>query len=84
MFADEIANTEEQARESRNSTNQQTAQNMLTRLKATQERLARQEQECQVERGAAENQLRIEQGKMSDLEAQLEKIDRILLASVQK
>jgi hypothetical protein len=84
MFADQIADAEEQARDSRNSANQQTSQNMLTRLKATQERFARQEQECQIERGAAENQLKIEQAKMSDLEAQLEKLDRILAGYAQK
>jgi chromosome segregation ATPase len=83
MFGAEIANAEEQARDSRNTAGQQT-QTVLARLKSTQQMFAQQEQECQVERGAAENQLRVEQAKMSDLETQLEKLDRILAGYAQK
>lgn len=84
MFTDQIANAEEQARDSRNSANQQMSQNMLAGLKKSQAMFAQQEQECQVERSSAESQLRIEQAKMSDLEAQLEKLDRILAGYAQK
>jgi hypothetical protein len=84
LFTDQVANAEEQARDSRNSANQQTFQNMLAGLKKSQAMFAQQEQDCQIERSSAENQLRIEQAKMSDLEAQLEKLDRILAGYAQK
>ena len=84
IAADQIASVEERARDSRNPSNQQASQNTLADLNKTQEMFAQQEQECQIERGSAENQLKLEQAKMSDLEAQLEKLDRILAGYAQK
>jgi predicted nucleic acid-binding Zn-ribbon protein len=83
-LAQQIASAEEQARDASNPGKQQMFQNQLTQLKAAQDTFAREAQECQVERGAAETQLRIEQAKMSDLEGQLDRLDRILAGYTQK
>jgi hypothetical protein len=83
-LANELASTEEQARDSRIPANQQASQNVLQRVKGALEMATRLEQECLAERSSAENQLRIEQAKMSDLETQLEKLDRMLAGYAQK
>jgi len=51
-------------------------------LKASDEIWASEEQECQIEQTEAETQFRAEQAKMSDLQAQLDKLDRLLAGSV--
>jgi hypothetical protein len=51
---------------------------MLTNLMAAAGTLAAEEQQCQAEKADAETQLRTEQAKMTDLQDQLDKLDRIL------
>ena len=54
---------------------------MLLNLKASEEMWASQEQQCPIEVTEAESQLQTEQAKMSDLQAPLDKLGRLLAGS---
>jgi chromosome segregation ATPase len=56
----------------------QNIEGAITETKSAMETLTTEEQECQVERGEAENQVRLEQARLSDLQTQLDKLDRVL------
>jgi len=51
---------------------------LISGLQSSIQELAEQAQRCQVDQTDAENQLRTEQSKMSELESQLEKLDQSL------
>ena len=78
-----VANQIEQAetlhRNSKDQAEQKSAEEALPQLKASVQELVSEEQQCQVEQAEAENQFRSEQGKLNDLQDQLDKLDRILV-----
>jgi chromosome segregation ATPase len=80
-LAAQIEQAETRKRNAQNPSDQKAAEEMLSNLKASAEMWASQEQECQVEQSEAESQFRAEQAKMTDLQAQLEKLDRLLAGS---
>jgi chromosome segregation ATPase len=71
--------TEDLAKNTENSTNQTKAvENRLSELKATLESLGSEEQQDQSREIEAEQQLRAEETKLSDLRDQLERLDKTL------
>lgn len=61
-----------------NGAEQKNTEQAIANLQAMMETWASQAQECQGEQAEAEAQLRVEQGKMSELEGQLDQMDRVL------
>ncbi|HVO98052.1 MAG TPA: hypothetical protein VMT15_08290 [Bryobacteraceae bacterium] len=61
-----------------NGGDQKNIEQMITQFQATMEIAANQAQQCLGEQADAEAQFRLEQAKMSDLENQLEQMDRVL------
>ena len=80
MVTTQIEQAEGRERSSQNPSDRKAAEEMLHGLKSSVEMLASEEQQCQVEQVDAETQLRTEQAKMSDLQNQLDNLDRILAA----
>ena len=78
----QIEQAEARARNSQKSPDQGAAEEALMNLKSYVETLATEEQQCQVEQSEAEAQFRAEQARMSDLQDQLDKLDRVLAAYV--
>ena len=78
MLVNQIDQTEARRRSSQNSSEQKAAEETLSNFRSSMEALATEEQQCQIERADAENQLRAEQAKMNDLQGQLDKLDRVL------
>jgi hypothetical protein len=81
-LAAQIEQAETRKRNAQNPSDQKAAEEMLSNLKASDEMWASQEQECLIEQTEAETQFRAEQAKMNELQAQLDKLDRLLAASV--
>ena len=81
-LAAQIEQAETRKRNAQNPSDQRAAEEMLSNLKDSDEMWASQEQECQIEQTEAETQFRAEQAKMNDLQAQLDKLDRLLAGSV--
>jgi outer membrane protein OmpA-like peptidoglycan-associated protein len=81
-LAAQIEQAETRTRNAQNPSDQKAAEEILSNLKASDEIWLSQEQECQIEQTEAETQFRAEQAKMNDLQAQLDKLDRLLAASV--
>ena len=81
-LAAQIEQEETRKRNARSPSDQRAAEDMLSNLKASDEMWASQEQECQIEQTEAETEFRAEQAKMNDLQAQLDKLDRLLAGSV--
>ncbi len=65
---------------SQNGPEQRNVEEAISRLQAQMEMWVSQAQQCQGEQADAENQFRLEQAKMSELEGQLEQLDRVLAA----
>ena len=81
-LAAQIEQAETRKRNAQNPSDQKAAEEMLSTLKASDEMWLSQEQEYQIEQTEAETQFRAEQAKMNDLQAQLDKLDRLLAGSV--
>ena len=81
-LAAQIEQAETRTRNVQNPSDQKAAEEILSNLKASDEIWLSQEQECQIEQTEAETQFRAEQAKMNDLQAQLDKLDRLLAGSV--
>jgi chromosome segregation ATPase len=84
VLASQIDQAETRKRTSQNPVEQKAAEEMLSDLKSSVEMLATEEQQRQIERADAENQFRAEQVKMSDLQDQLDKLDRVLAGHASK
>ncbi|HTS50116.1 MAG TPA: hypothetical protein VMH05_19355 [Bryobacteraceae bacterium] len=76
--ATQIERAEARKRNSQNASEQKAAEDLISGLQSSIQELAEQAQRCQVDQTDAENQLRTEQSKMSELESQLEKLDQSL------
>ncbi len=74
----------ETQRRTEHAANREAFEAMLAGLKSAVEAANSESQECRVELVEAESQLRTEQGKMNDLEEQLDKLDRMLAGSGSK
>ena len=83
-LAAQIEQAETRKRNAQNPSDQNAAEEMLSNLQASDEMWASQEQECQIEQTEAETQFRAEQAKMNDLQDQLDKLDRLLMAAMAK
>jgi len=77
-FATQIERTEVAKRNAQNTSDRQAAEEMLANLKSTAEMFASEMGDCQRDQVEAEIQLRAEQAKMSELQDQLEKLDKVL------
>jgi chromosome segregation ATPase len=75
MFTTRVEQAEAAMRNPQNGANRAVQEEMLSNLKSSVEALAAEEQQCQLERAEAENQLRAEQAKMDDLQDRLDKLD---------
>jgi hypothetical protein len=73
-----MTNRIEQIEAGARSAQDPSAQEVLAQLRATVETFATEEQQCQAEKAEAEIHFRTEQAKMTDLQDQLDKLDRIL------
>jgi hypothetical protein len=71
-------------RNAQNTSDQQQAEQMFSRIQSENASLTTLEQECQVEQADAEAQFRTEEGKMNDLQDRLDKLDRVLASYGQK
>jgi hypothetical protein len=79
------AQIEELKRESsQNGADQKGLELRISQFQATLEVSVSQAQQCLGEQADAEAQLRVEQGKMSELESQLEQLDRVLAGEARK
>jgi chromosome segregation ATPase len=76
FLTQEVANLE--ARQQSPQTADQTLAANITRLKANLEGMSMQEQQCQAREIEASAQLRDEQAKMTELQDQLDKLDKVL------
>jgi len=74
----QIERTETAKRSAQNASDRQAAEDTLARLRSSAEMLASDARECQGNQVDAEIQVRTEQAKMSELQDQLDKLDRIL------
>ncbi|HTB10619.1 MAG TPA: hypothetical protein VK752_03565 [Bryobacteraceae bacterium] len=63
---------------SQSGVDQKVIEQKISQFQTIMEASARQAQECLAEQADAEAQFRLEQGKMSELEGQLERLDRVL------
>jgi chromosome segregation ATPase len=80
MRAAQLEQTEQTSRNSLNQSEQKIAVEMVPQFKADLERLANEEQQCQTLEVDAETQFRAEQAKMTELQDQLDKLDKALEA----
>jgi len=80
MMTAQIEQAESRQRSSQNPSDRKAAEEVLHGLKSSVEMLASEEQQCQVEQVDTETRFRTEQAKMSDLQNQLDNLDRILAA----
>jgi hypothetical protein len=77
-FTAQIERTEAAKRNAQNSAERQAAEEMLANLKSTAEMFASEAGDCQRDQVDAEIQVRAEQAKMSELQDQLDKLDKVL------
>jgi hypothetical protein len=78
MTTDEIARNEERQRNAQNPTDRKVAEEMLPRLKSNLEMFTSQEQQCRATEADADSLFRAERAKTSELEDQLDKLDKVL------
>ncbi len=78
QMANQVEKAEARKRSSQDATEQKVAEQMISNFQETLEMFATQAQQCQAEQVDEENQLRTEQGKMNELEDQLNQLDQIL------
>jgi len=78
QFTTQIEQTESAKRSAQNASDRQAAEEMLARLRSSAEIFASEARDCQGNQVDAEIQVRAEQAKMSELQDQLEKLDKVL------
>jgi chromosome segregation ATPase len=74
----QIEQTESAKRSAQNASDRQAAEEMLARLRSSAEMFASEAGDCQGNQVDAEIQVRAEQAKMSELQDQLERLDKVL------
>ena len=79
-FTTRIERAEAAKRNAQNASDRQAAEELLAELKSSAEMFASEAGDCQGNQVDAEIQARAEQAKMSDLQDQLDKLDKILAA----
>ena len=78
MATDELARAEDRQRNAQNPVDRKTADDMVSRVKSNLEMWTTQEQQCRTTEAEADSQFRAERAKMSELEDQLDKLDKVL------
>lgn len=78
MLAGQVERVEAQKGRAQNPAEQKSLEEVLANMKSSIEMWTGEEQQCQVERSQAEGQFRAEQARMSELQEQLEKLDKLL------
>ena len=79
-FTTQIERAEAAKRSAQNASDRQAAEELLANLKSSAEMFASEAGDCQGNQVDAEIQVRTEQAKMSELQDQLDKLDKILAA----
>lgn len=77
-LAARVPRIEDTLRNSQNPTEHKSLEDAVSQLKARMESLAGDEQRLQAREAEADSQLRAEQARLSDLQDQLDKLDKIL------
>ena len=78
QFTTQIEQTESAKRSAQNASDRQAAEETLARLRSTAEMFASEARDCLGNQMDAETQVRAEQAKMSELQEQLERLDKVL------
>jgi len=78
MSADSLDRAEQRARLSQNPIEKKEAEDVQAQIKLQLDTAAMQEQQCQSMQAEAESQFRMEQAKLSDLQDQMDKFDKVL------
>jgi hypothetical protein len=78
QFKTQIEQIESAKRNAQNASDRQAAEEMLARLRSSAEMFASEARDCQANQVDAEIQVRTEQSKMSELQDQLERLDKVL------
>jgi hypothetical protein len=80
MLTVEVQRNEDRLRTSQNPTEQKQLQDQIARFKSQIEMFTNEEQQCRMRESEADSAYRTERAKMSELEDQLDKLDKILAA----
>jgi hypothetical protein len=83
-FTTQIQRTEAAKRNAQNTSDRQAAEEMLANLKSSAEMFASEASDCQRDQVDAEIQVRAEQAKMSELQDQLDKLDKVLAGDARR
>jgi chromosome segregation ATPase len=78
MATDEIQRSEERLRNANDAAARSLAEVSVARIKSQLQMFTADEQQCRVREAEADSQFRTERARMSELEDQLDKLDRIL------
>jgi hypothetical protein len=78
QFTTQIEQTESAKRSAQSASDRQAAEEILVRLRSSAEMFASEARDCQGNQVDAEIQVRAEQAKMSELQDQLERLDKVL------
>jgi chromosome segregation ATPase len=78
MTVMEVERNEEKLRNSQNPAERKQLEDMMTRVKSQLELWTSEEQQCRMRESDADTQFRAERAKMSELEDQLDKLDKLL------
>ena len=78
MMTTEIQRSEERLRTTQNPTERRPFEDQIARFKTNLEMMGTEEQQCRAREAEADSQFRAERAKMTDLEDQLEKLDKVL------
>ena len=84
MMRAQIEQAEISRRNAQNPTEQRAAEGMVSQINTQIAGLANRERECQVQQTEAETQFRNEDAKVTDLQDQLERLDRVLAGNGRK
>jgi hypothetical protein len=78
MMASEVERNEEKLRNTQNPTERKQLEDMVARIKSNLEMWTTQEQQCHTAEADADTQYRAERAKTTELEDQLDKLDKLL------
>ena len=78
MLIGEVQRQQDHLRTVQNPAEQKQIEEMLGRMKSQMDVYANEEQQCQLRESDADSQYRAERAKMTELEDQLEKLDKVL------
>jgi chromosome segregation ATPase len=78
MITDQILHAEERLRATQDPNERKQMEEMIPRFKSQAEIFSNEEQQCRVRESDADSQYRVERARMSELEDQLDKLDKVL------